>query len=104
MAPDSKHRFKDTEEAAAFLNVARRTLEAWRLRGFVRRELGELRVALRDLEHAIRLAPDVAEGYAWRGDVRQALGDVAGGLADHDRAVELDTRRSTASTVAARRR
>jgi tetratricopeptide (TPR) repeat protein len=53
---------------------------------------GKKREALEDLNKALALDPNFANGYIDRGNARNGLGDKQGALADYTRAIELDSR------------
>jgi serine/threonine protein kinase/regulator of sirC expression with transglutaminase-like and TPR domain len=63
--------------------------ELYRARSEARRQLGDLKGALDDLDAALGLNPNDADLYRARGDVRAALGDNAGADADRLRAKEI---------------
>ena len=71
-------------------------------RGGVQQELGNLPMALMDLEEAIRLDPSRYEAYLVRGQIRLSRGEKKEARADFEKAVELGLPAEEAADLLAR--
>lgn len=63
--------------------------EPYHQRAVVRRQIGDLRGALEDLDHALAISPNLAGALVQRAAVRHRLNDLKGAQLDIERACEL---------------
>jgi tetratricopeptide (TPR) repeat protein len=84
------------EESAAALKQLNATIrrdpsqaDAYVLRGILRQEAGDLRLAIDDFNQAIRLKPQAADNYLHRGIVWQELEDFDKAIRDFSSAIKL---------------
>ncbi|MEK6234385.1 MAG: tetratricopeptide repeat protein, partial [Planctomycetales bacterium] len=76
--------------------------ESWRLRGNVKKRLGDLSGARIDLDHAIKLDPKKPQNYNDRALLDWSLGDSAAALKYYDQSLLLDERQPWTRHVRAR--
>ncbi len=63
---------------------------AYLYRGVIRERLGEFKRAMEDYGRALRLEPDMAEGYYRRGLLYAEMGEYDKAIQDQDRVLEID--------------
>lgn len=77
-------------ERDAARDFERQNAELYGMRAEVRKQLGDVDAAIRDLDRALELKPDYAAALFLRGQLREGAGDPAGAANDYSKTVELD--------------
>lgn len=77
---------------AIWADAASDTVDTLIERAEISADEGEFDLAAALLDHAVGLAPSLAQAFAYRGAVRLRQGDQAGSIADFSRAIDLEPR------------